>query len=152
MDILRKLSSFNPPYSDMVTVYTLCIRSILEQSCSVWHSTLTEEKNRTDLERVQKNQIRNILKEKYTNYSEALSILKLEPLNERIEWLLLKYGKKCTQLEQTKELFSLKQKPHEMKTRNSEKYEVVTANTKIYYNSTIPYFRGAFQDNLYMPV
>ena len=82
-----------------------------------------------------------ILKEKYTNYSEALGILKLEPLNERRVWLLLKYGKQCTQLEQTRDLFPLKHKPHVMLTRNSEKYEVTNANTNRYYNSTVAYLQ-----------
>ena len=140
MEMLRKMSNFNPPYSDMVTVYKLYIRSILEQSCTVWHSTLTEE-NRTDLERVQKNATRNILKEKYLSYEDALDILKLEPLHERREKLLLKFGKQCTTLEQTKDLFPLKQKNHAMHTRTSEKYEVAKANTKRYSDSTVPYIQ-----------
>ena len=140
MEILRKLSSFNPPLSDMVTVYTLYVRSILEQSCVLWHSTLTEE-NKTDLERVQKNALRNILKDRYTSYLEALKMLKLETLYERREKLLLNYGKKCTQLDQTKELFPLKEKDHFMQTRKSMKFEEVTAHTNRYYMSTVPYIQ-----------
>ena len=106
----------------------------------MWHSTLSEE-NQRDLERVQKNAMRNMLKEKYTDYKDALNILKLEPLYERREKLLLKYGKQCTTLEQTKELFPLKKKHHSMQTRKDEKYEVVSANTERYKNSTVPYLQ-----------
>ena len=34
--------------------------------------------------------------EKYSNYTDALKILKLGTLNERRDKLILKYGKQCT--------------------------------------------------------
>ena len=43
-------------------VYILFVRSILEQSATVWHSSLTQE-NKEDLERVQKSAFKVILKE-----------------------------------------------------------------------------------------
>ena len=46
----------------MVTAYKTFKRSILEQSCVIWHSSITEE-DREDLECVQKNAGKNILKE-----------------------------------------------------------------------------------------
>ena len=63
MEILRRLSSFNIPVEDLVHVYILYIRSILEQSSVLWHSTITQE-NQADIERVQQNAFRNIFKEK----------------------------------------------------------------------------------------
>ena len=62
-------------------IYILYIRSILEQSCVVWHSSLTEE-NVLDLERVQKAVIRLILGEKYKNYEDGLLKVNLESLKE----------------------------------------------------------------------
>ena len=53
MRLLHKLVEFSIPHEDLVTIYVLYIRSILEQLCQVWHSGLTLE-NLTDLERVQK--------------------------------------------------------------------------------------------------
>ena len=38
MLILNKLYEFNVPDEDMVNIYVLFLRSILEQSCVVWHS------------------------------------------------------------------------------------------------------------------
>ena len=85
MEILRRLSSFNQQIKDMVlTYFFLYIRSILEQSCVIWHKTLSEE-DIIDLERVQKNALRNIRKENYVNYENARNILKIETLTERRE-------------------------------------------------------------------
>jgi hypothetical protein len=64
MELLRKLVHFNPPIEDMKTIYISYIRSILEQTSNIWHSSLTVE-DRISLERVQKNAFRNILQDKY---------------------------------------------------------------------------------------
>ena len=53
MRLLHKLLEFSVPTEDLITIYVLYIRSILEQSCQVWHSSLTLE-NTTDLERIKK--------------------------------------------------------------------------------------------------
>ena len=63
MEILTKMSSFNEPIPDMLTAYKTFIRSILEQSCVIWHSSLSQE-DREGLERVQKIAFRNIPKGK----------------------------------------------------------------------------------------
>ena len=53
MLILHNLSKFHLPLEDLVTVYVLYIRSVLEQSAVVWHSAITKGEQ-LDLERVQK--------------------------------------------------------------------------------------------------
>ena len=53
MELLRKVASFNPSIADKRTIYILYVRSILEQSCVVWNSSLTAE-NTSDLERIEK--------------------------------------------------------------------------------------------------
>ena len=45
MRILRKIKEFSAPTEDMVQIYISYIRSIFEQSCTVWHSSLTLEDN-----------------------------------------------------------------------------------------------------------
>ena len=49
MELLRKISNFGANWEDLKNVYILFIRSLLEQSCTVWHSGLTLE-NSEDLE------------------------------------------------------------------------------------------------------
>ena len=88
MEILRKISSVGASYSDLKTIYIAYIRSILEQSCTVWNSGLTEE-NVKDIERVQKSALKLILAEKYLSYENALNILELETLADRRKILCL---------------------------------------------------------------
>ena len=49
-------------------------------------------------ERVQKNALRNILKDKYENYENAKRILKIETLYERRKNLMKNFGEKVIQL------------------------------------------------------
>ena len=58
------------------------MRSIMEQSCVVWHGSLTAE-NWKDLERVQENALRIIYKNECTQYKEALEDINLESLEDR---------------------------------------------------------------------
>ena len=69
-----------------MTIYILYIRSILEQSCVVWHFDITQEEI-SDLERVQKVALKIILQEAYESYNQALKSLNLETLFVRREKL-----------------------------------------------------------------
>ena len=80
MQLLRKVASFSPPIEDLKTIYFLFIRSLLEQSATVWHSSLTDE-NTNDLERVQKSAVRIILGDKYIGYTKSLEKLDREGPN-----------------------------------------------------------------------
>ena len=66
---------------------------MLEYSCVVWHSSITEEEIRS-IERVQKTALRIILGEDYSDYSSALEITGLSTLNERRTTLSLNFAKK----------------------------------------------------------
>ena len=48
----------------------LFIRSFLEQSCDLWHSSLTLEDS-NDLERIKKSAVKIILQEDYEDYEKA---------------------------------------------------------------------------------
>ena len=91
MEILRRVSSFGAPIQDMKEIYILFIRSLLEQSATVWHSSLTQE-NAEDLERVQKIALRIILKDQYQTYKKALAKIGLDKLSDRREKLCLIFG------------------------------------------------------------
>ena len=70
MTILHKLYSFNVPIQDLITIYKLYIRSLVEQNVAVWSSSITNEESE-DIEKVQKVAIKIILKDKYTNYEDS---------------------------------------------------------------------------------
>ena len=92
MVILRELCSFKVKEQDLVNIYILYIRSLLEQSCQVWHYTITEEEI-IDLERVQKVACRIILKDDYLGYDQALEVLELDTLKTRRNKLCLQISK-----------------------------------------------------------
>lgn len=117
------------------------IRSKLEQSAVVWHSSLTEG-NRKDLERVQKAAVKIILKDSYSNYEEALKTLNLESLDKRRSRLCLKFAKNCLKNEKLKRMFPLASKEHNMDTRLKEKFEVYKAKTERFRKSSIPFMQN----------
>ena len=91
MELVRKVASFGVPEEDLKNVYFLFVRSLLEQSATVWHSSLTEE-NSDDLERVQKSAVKIILGEKYVDYEKSLIKFDMESLKHRREQLCLNFA------------------------------------------------------------
>ena len=136
MELLRKLGGFGVPDEDMKTIYLLFVRSLLEQSATVWHSSLTQE-NEEDLERVQKSALKIILQERYQNYPHALKKLDLETLKDRREQLCMNFAFKCLKNPRFTDMFPLNNKSHEMNTRVEDKYEVQFALTNRLKNSPI---------------
>ena len=77
----------------MVHLWIVYCRSVLEQSCVLWHSTLTQQ-NIDDLERTQKIFAKLVLQNRYENYEKALLKLDLISLNDRQKKLNLQWAKK----------------------------------------------------------
>ena len=139
MTILRKLYSFNIPVKDLIIIYISYIRSLLEQSCVVWHSSLTEADS-DKLERVQKVSLRIILKDSYDSYEQALKRTKLETLKARRTKLCLKFAKSSAKNTFTASMFPQNEQ-HLYNVRNREKYEIQFATTWRLYQSAIPYMQ-----------
>ena len=127
--------SFNVPTAELVNIYCLYIRSLVEQSCVVWGSAITKGEE-YDLERVQKVALRIILKDSYVTYSNALSITSLQTLKCRRVVLMKRFAIKCTKNSFTEDMFPLN--PSTVNTRNREKYMVTHAKTERLANSAIP--------------
>ena len=94
MCLLRAVASFNPSSADLKLIYIQYVRSLLEQSCVVWHASLIQE-DRDNIEIVQKNALRIILKKSFINYENALDKPNLETLENRRIMLSLRFAKKC---------------------------------------------------------
>ena len=77
MQLLYKAASFTNSRQDLKSIYLTYIRSAIEQSAVVWHSSLTK-KIRKDLECVQKTAIKVILGSNYTSYKDGLKMLKIQ--------------------------------------------------------------------------
>ena len=91
MTMLTKLRYVGTSMEDLIDVYILYIRSILEYCCVVWHSTLTVQQS-TDIENVQKLCLKVILGQDYESYVDALTLCNLERLDIRREARCLKFG------------------------------------------------------------
>ena len=140
MELLRKVANFSTSIEDKKDIYVLYVRSILEQSSVVWHSSLTNE-NSEDLERVQKSAVRIILGKDFENYEDALVKADLESLENRREELCKKFAEKCLKNEKAKSIFPVREKTHNMNTREEESFNVNFAHTGRLMKSAIPYMQ-----------
>ena len=118
MIILHNLFKFSLPMQEMITIYILYIRSILESSAVVWHSSITKSEE-IKLERVQKTALKIILDGDYVNYSTALILSGLQTLSERRSFLCKKFAKNCIKNVKMSHMFPLN--PSNVNTRHQEK-------------------------------
>ena len=88
--MLHIAAKFVKNKDDLLQIYKKFIRSSLEYSCVLWHSSLSKN-NESDIERVQKAAVKVILKDKYSSYEGALKVLGLESLYDRRERLCLHF-------------------------------------------------------------
>ena len=113
------------------------VRSILEKSAVVWHSSLIQN-DIQKLERIQKGAMKTIFGTKYESYESSLEVLKLDNLEVRRDKLCINFAKKSIQLEKFKHLFPLN---NNRQTRNSNKFVVKKYRTERAKNSSIPYMQ-----------
>ena len=139
VSMLTKLKYVGVNTEDLLDVYVLFIRSLLEYCAVVWHSSLTVELN-DSLERVQKSCLRVILGEEYICYENALDICTLKLLFKRREERCLSFAKRCLKHPIHSRLFPLNpSNPHDI--RASEKFRVNFGKTETYKKSTRPYLQ-----------
>ena len=137
MELLRRAAEFKASTSDLKDIYILFVRSILEQSAPVWHSSLTVE-NSNDIERVQKSAVKIILGNQFEDYRKSLTKLEMITLEERRHRLCLNFALKCSKDARMKSIFPKNPKSHQMVTRKSEVYYVQHAKTSRLKNSAVP--------------
>ena len=141
MQMIRNLKSFGVKREDLVTIYVLYIRSILELNCQVWHYSLTVE-DETNIERVQKVACYLILHQDYVNYEQALITLKLTNLKARRDKLCLNFARKCVKHPSARKMFPLNTEV-EFNLRNREKFKVQHSRTDRLLFSAIPQLQRA---------
>ena len=125
MIMLHKLYEFSISIEDMLEIYILNIRSILESSAVVWHSSITQAEQLA-IERVQKVALRIILDANYVCYENALQFSGLQSLYDRRTTLCKKFALQCTKNDKTSDMFPLN--PSKVKTRKPDKYLVPTSS------------------------
>ena len=132
--LLKKIYSFGATTSELVHLWKMYCRSVLEQSSVFWSSSISQN-NKNDLEITQKSFSRLILKNQYTNYQKALLKLNQESLHDRREELSLRFTKSCLKNPKFKNLFPLNQKSY--MARKHEKYLIPHCNTERLRKSSI---------------
>ena len=88
----------------LIDVYQLRIRTILELRAPVFHSGLTKQHSEK-IEKVQKKAFIIILGSEYVNYDTALEILMQERLDQRREQICLNFARKCVKSERHAHMF-----------------------------------------------
>ena len=142
MTMLTKLEYVGVPTADLLDIYILYVRSLLEYCSVVWHSTLTGEQDQ-NIERVQKLCLKVILGNNYQGYDSALEHLDLQTLSERREERCLKFGLKSLLHPTHSKMFPVNpqilETPHD--TRSPEHFTVNWARSDSYRTSAIPYIQ-----------
>ena len=144
MIIIKKLIQFNVPLAELIQIYILYIRSVVEQSAVVWHTSITIGEQK-DLERIQKVALRLILGEKYITYIQALKVTGLETLKSRRTRLSLKFALKCVKNKKTAHMFPVNSNP--VNTRHYENFHVTKARTSRLAKSAISYMHRLFNEH-----
>ena len=144
MLILRNLFPFDVPTQDLIDIYILYIRSVVDHSAVVWHSSLTKGEQK-DLERVQKVALKIILKDSYTSYEDALKVTGLNTLTARRTKLCLNFSKKCIKNDKTSHMFP--ENDCRVTLRNPEPFFVTSATTERLAKSAIPYMQRLLNTN-----
>ena len=142
MTMVTKLKYAGVPEVDLLHIYILYIRSLLEYCSVVWHSTLTLDQSK-DLESIQKLCFKIILGQKYTGYEDALEYFCLDKLSDRREKKCLEFGLKCLLHPVHSRMFPVN--PNTLKnpnnTRHSEHFTVNWAKSESYRQSAIPHIQ-----------
>ena len=139
---------------DLLDIFILFIRSVIEYCAVAFHSSLTIEQE-TDIERIQKTCLKIILDDNYVSYSAALEMTGLETLNNRRESRCLDFALKCLKHPINNRLFPLNSnldaKGNIVRNRgksSKEKYSVNWARTEKYRRSAIPFCQRKLNSHL----
>ena len=138
--LIRNVIKFGATRTELVHLWIVFCRSVLEQSCAVWHSMLSQE-NKEDLERMQKIFVKLVLKNKFTTYDTGLLHLNLETLEMRRERLCLKFAKDSMKNNKFTDIIKESEKLHSMQMRQENEYKVTHANTERLKNSSVIHFQ-----------
>ena len=136
MELLRRAQSFGATNDEMVHLWVVYCRNILEQSCAIWHSSITEE-NSDDLERTQKAFTKLTLQNKYKDYDTALLKLNLTKLSERRQMLMMRFCENGIKTKTLVDLFPENEKTHKMETRAMERFKVTHAGKERLKRSSV---------------
>ena len=137
MWLLRRLKKLGASREALCDIYAKNVRSVLEFSAVVWHSSLTKT-NTGQLERVQKAVCAITLDKQYTTYESACSFLNMDTLSERRIKLANTFAAKASAHPIHRDWFIPNQ--NQTVTRQKlPKFKPTQARTARFLNSAIPF-------------
>ena len=138
LSLITKLKYVGVKTEDLVEIYILFIRSIVEYCSVVFHSSLTVEQT-NKLENIQKTCLKIILDDSYIDYPAALEMCGLETLASRRQQRCLNFALKAVKHPKNRRLLPTNTVNTEHIVREREKFAVNFARTSSYQNSAIPF-------------
>jgi hypothetical protein len=90
--MFRTLKKFGFDRDELSVVLKCYLRPVLEYACVIWHSGITN-KQRYELERIQKRACKIMLGPEYFSYDDALQMFNLDTLENRRKNHCLKFAK-----------------------------------------------------------
>ena len=146
MTMLTKLTYVGINTEDLVHIYIIYIRGLLEYCSVAWHSTLTVEQT-LKIENVQKLCLKVIFGAEYSSYEDALKWSGLKRLNERRQQKCLKFGLKSLLHPVHSKLFPVNTNSDTYcDTRKKEHFRVNWTNSESYRMSAVPYIQRMLND------
>ena len=145
ISMITKLKYVGVPTQDLIDVYILFVRSLLEYCCVSWHSSLTVEQS-NHIERVQQTALKVILGSSYQDYDSALESCSLDTLFKRRENRCLTFGLRCLKHSKHKSLFPYNH-TSEQNTRKPNKFKVIFARTSAYKDSAVPNIQNILNEH-----
>ena len=137
LGMITKLKYVGVSRQDLLDIYILFIRTVIEYCSVSFHSSLTQDQ--TDkLERIQKTCLKVILGDEYEDYESALRISNLDTLSDRRLKRCLDFSLKCLEHPRNKRIFP-RNPTYNRRIRKSEPFKVNFANTGAYQKSTVPF-------------
>ena len=138
LTMITKLKYVGTKIEDLIDIYILFIRSIIEYCSVVFHSSLTQAQEQK-LERIQKTCLRVILGEMYISYEAALEMTGLQTLKDRREKRCLDFSLKCIKHPKNQRIFPRNNIKFGQNQQTREAFHVNWARTERYKESAIPY-------------
>ena len=138
MSMITKLKYVGVSTDDLLDIYILFIRSVVEYCAVVFHSSLTQQQS-GKLEKIQKTSLKVILGDMYVDYPAALEMCGLQTLSDRRLKRCLDFSRKCLKHPRNKRLFPVNPSTSEHFVRKKEVFHVNFARTDDYKTSAIPF-------------
>ena len=138
LSLITKLKYVGVNTDDLIEIYILFIRSIVEYCSVVYHSSLTVEQT-NKLEKIQKTCLKVILGDLYIDYPAALEMCGLETLESRRQERCLNFALKAVKHPKNRRLFPPNLVNTDHTVRRREKFAVNFARTDAYQRSAIPF-------------